>query len=93
MPDEILYDSPDFPLFKQDKIALQTAKNKSRRIDYFGILGISVGTTLTFSKDITIRNELPSHKKIIDYIGVDTLLSELENYTSNTTTYHLLTLP
>jgi hypothetical protein len=50
-------------------------------------MSIKIYDSLNFSKDITIRNELPSHKKIIDYIGVDTLLSELENYTSNTTTH------
>ena len=38
----------------QDKQALENARKKRSRIDYFGILGIQKGTTLTFSKDKNI---------------------------------------
>jgi len=34
----------------QDKQALENARKKRGRIDYFGILGIQKGTTLTFFK-------------------------------------------
>ena len=51
----------DIVVDEQDKQALQTAKRKSRRIDYFGILGISVGTTLTFSKDQAITCEVADY--------------------------------
>ena len=36
---------------EQDRQALDNAKKKKGRVDYFGILGINIGETLTFSKD------------------------------------------
>ena len=36
---------------EQDRQALDNAKKKKGRVDYFGILGIAIGETLTFSKD------------------------------------------
>ena len=36
---------------EQDRQALDNAKKKKGRVDYFGILGIRIGETLTFSKD------------------------------------------
>lgn len=36
---------------EQDRQALDNAKKKKGRVDYFGILGIDIGETLTFSKD------------------------------------------
>ena len=59
---------------EQDKQALQTAKSKSRRIDYFGILGISVGTILTFSKDNTITCEVAENGQV-KFRGETTSLS------------------
>ena len=38
----------------QDKQALDNARKRRGRIDYFGILGITKGTKLTFSKDKNI---------------------------------------
>ena len=36
---------------EQDRQALDNAKKKKGRVDYFGILGIDIEDTLTFSKD------------------------------------------
>ena len=36
---------------EQDRQALDNAKKKKGRVDYFGILGIDIGETLKFSKD------------------------------------------
>ena len=49
----------------QDKQALENARKKRGRIDYFGILGIQKGTTLTFSKDENITCEVSDNGKII----------------------------
>ena len=49
---------------EQDKQALQTAKSKKKRIDYFGILGIKIGTILTFSKDNSITCEVIENGKV-----------------------------
>lgn len=48
----------------QDKQALENARKRIGRYDYFGILGISVGTTLTFSKDNTITCEVVDDRKV-----------------------------
>jgi len=48
----------------QDKQALDNARRKIGRYDYFGILGIPVGTILTFSKDNTITCEVADDKKV-----------------------------
>ena len=49
----------------QDKQALENARKKIGRIDYFGILGIQKGTTLTFSKDENITCVVSDNGKII----------------------------
>ena len=49
----------------QDKQALENARKKRSRIDYFGILGIQKGTTLTFSKDENITCTVSDNGKII----------------------------
>jgi len=49
----------------QDKQALENARKKRGRIDYFGILGILKGTTLTFSKDENITCTVSDNGKII----------------------------
>ncbi len=49
----------------QDKQALENARKKRKRINYFGILGIQKGTTLTFLKDENITCEVADNGKII----------------------------
>jgi hypothetical protein len=56
----------------QDQQALETARKK--KINYFGILGISKGTVLTFSKDKNITCEVSDNGKVI-FRGNETSLS------------------
>ena len=56
----------------QDQQALDSARKK--RINYFGILGISKGTILTFSKDKNITCEVSNNGKVI-FRGKETSLS------------------
>ena len=58
----------------QDKQALDNARKRRGRIDYFGILGIAKGTTLTFSKDEKITCEVADDGKVI-FRGKETSLS------------------
>ena len=58
-PNEDIVETP------QDKQALENARKKRGRIDYFGILGIQKGTTLTFSKDENITCVVSDNGKII----------------------------
>ena len=58
----------------QDKQALDNARKRRGRIDYFGILGIQKGTTLTFSKDESITCEVADNGKVI-FRGKETSLS------------------
>ena len=58
----------------QDKQALDNARKRRGRIDYFGILGIAKGTTLTFSKDENITCEVANDGKVI-FRGKETSLS------------------
>ena len=58
----------------QDKQALENARKRRGRIDYFGILGIPKGTILTFSKDPNISCEVSSDGKVI-FRGKETSLS------------------
>ena len=58
----------------QDKQALDNARKRRGRIDYFGILGIAKGTTLTFSKDENITCEVAEDGKVI-FRGKETSLS------------------
>jgi len=55
----------DIVVTPQDKQALENARKKRGRIDYFGILGIQKGTTLTFSKDEKITCVVSDNGKII----------------------------
>ena len=58
----------------QDKQALDNARKRRGRIDYFGILGIAKGTLLTFSKDENITCEVADDGKVI-FRGKETSLS------------------
>jgi len=58
----------------QDKQALDNARKRRGRIDYFGILGIAKGTTLTFSRDQNITCEVADNGKVI-FRGKETSLS------------------
>ena len=55
----------DIVVTPQDKQALENARKKRGRINYFGILGIQKGTTLTFSKDEKITCVVSDNGKII----------------------------
>lgn len=48
----------------QDKQALEIAKNKKTRINYFSSLGIEAGTTLTFVKDKSITCEVVDERQV-----------------------------
>ena len=56
----------------QDQRALDSARK--RRVNYFGILGISKGIILTFSKDKNITCEVSNNGKVI-FRGKETSLS------------------
>jgi len=58
----------------QDQQALDSARKRTGRINYFGILGISKGTILTFSKDKNITCEVSDGGKVI-FRGKETSLS------------------
>ena len=58
----------------QDKQALDNERKRRGNIDYFGILGIPKGTTLTFSKDKSITCETSNDGKVI-FRGEETSLS------------------
>jgi len=58
----------------QDKQALDNERKRRGNIDYFGILGITKGTTLTFSKDESITCETTDDGKVI-FRGKETSLS------------------
>ena len=57
----------------QDKQALDNERKRRGNIDYFGILGITKGTILTFSKDKSITCETTDNGKVI-FKGKETLL-------------------
>ena len=50
---------------EQDKQALDNAKKRKGRVDYFGILGINAGETLTFSKDSSITCEVGNNGQVL----------------------------
>ncbi len=50
---------------QQDKQALDNAKKRKGRVDYFGILGINVGEILTFSKDSSITCTVRGNKQVL----------------------------
>ena len=49
---------------EQDRQALISAKKNKGRVNYFGILGINLGETLTFSKDNNITCEVIENGKV-----------------------------
>ena len=59
---------------EQDKQALDNAKKRKGRVDYFGILGINEGETLTFSKDSSITCEVGDNGQVL-FRGEPTTLS------------------
>ena len=59
---------------EQDRQALDNAKKRKGRVDYFGILGINVGETLTFSKDSSITCEIGDNGQVL-FRGESTTLS------------------
>ena len=59
---------------EQDRNALVNARSRRENIDYFGILGIEIGETLTFVKDETITCKVAADKKI-EFRGKITSLS------------------
>ena len=50
---------------EQDRQALDSAKKKKGRVDYFGVLGINDGEILTFSKDQTITCEVKETGQVL----------------------------
>ena len=59
---------------EQDRQALDNAKKRTGRVDYFGILGINEGETLTFSKDSSIICEVVDNGQVL-FRGESTTLS------------------
>ena len=59
---------------EQDRQALDNAKKRKGRVDYFGILGINAGETLTFSKDSSITCEVGNNGQVL-FRGESTTLS------------------
>ena len=59
---------------EQDRQALDNAKKRKGRVDYFGILGINAGETLTFSKDSSITCEVGDNGQVL-FRGEATTLS------------------
>ena len=58
---------------EQDKQALDNAKKPKGRVDYFGILGVNAGETLTFSKDSSITCEAGDNGQVLFRGGSTTL--------------------
>ena len=50
---------------EQDRQALDNAKKRKGRVDYFGILGINKGEILTFSKDSSITCEVGDNGQVL----------------------------
>lgn len=67
-PREVVFET------EQDKQALDNAKKRKGRVDYFGILGINAGETLTFSKDSSITCEVGDNGQVL-FRGEPTTLS------------------
>ena len=59
---------------EQDRQAIDNAKKRKGRVDYFGILGINAGETLTFSKDNSITCEVGDNGQVL-FRGEPTTLS------------------
>ena len=61
---------------EQDKQALAKAKSRKEKVDYFGILGINSGETLTFSKDSSITCQVADGGQVqVQFRGEITTLS------------------
>lgn len=61
---------------EQDRQALAKAKNRKEKVDYFGILGINSGETLTFSKDHSITCQVADGRQVkVRFRGEITTLS------------------
>ena len=50
---------------EQDRQALDIAKKKKGRMDYFGVLGINVGEILTFSKDHLLTCKVKENGQVL----------------------------
>ena len=70
-PREVVFDREHL---EQDRQALDNAKKRNGRVDYFGILGINAGETLTFSKDSSITCEVGDNGQVL-FRGEPTTLS------------------
>ncbi len=60
---------------EQDRQALDTAKKKKGRVDYFGVLGINVGEILTFSKDHSLTCKVTENGQVLFREELTTLSS------------------
>ncbi len=76
-PKEIVFET------EQDKLALDTAKKKKERVDYFGILGINVGEILTFSKDHSLTCEVRENGQVLFRDELTTLSGSALNVLSD----------
>ena len=66
-PKEVVFET------EQDKQALDNAKKRKGRVDYFGILGINIGEILTFSKDSSITCEVGDSGQVLFRDEISTL--------------------
>ena len=60
---------------EQDRQALDIAKKKKGRMDYFGVLGINVGEILTFSKDHLLTCKVKENGQVLFKEELTTLSS------------------
>ena len=58
-PKEVVFET------EQDRQALYNQKKRKSRVDYFNILGINEGETLTFSKDHSITCEVGDSRQVL----------------------------
>ena len=58
-PTEVVFET------EQDRQALYNQKKRKGRVDYFNILGINPGETLTFSKDHSIICEVSENRRVL----------------------------
>jgi len=58
-PKEVVFET------EQDRQALDNARRRRGRVDYFGILGINIGEILTFSKDHSLTCEVVEDGQIM----------------------------
>ena len=60
---------------EQDRQALDIAKKKKGRMDYFGVLGLNVGEMLTFSKDHLLTCKVKENGQVLFKEELTTLSS------------------